>query len=148
MTSYLFLFIFLFFSFTFSLADNKCQQAFMLVGTVLFCNFFFLYCLYVMFCEAVYIICRKKYMWRYVLWKQPVFPIFTSFWLIEMAILSKLRKPDNFESHSSPKLALPIFEVFIQTSLNVSLSLNQTLLIFLVYAIQTWMNQLNMAISL
>ena len=45
-----------------------------------------------------------------------------------MDILSKGYKPDNFESHN---LALRTFEVFVQILLNVNLSLNQTLLTFL-----------------
>ena len=45
-------------------------------------------------------------------------------------------------------LALPIFEVFIQLSLNVNLSLNQTLLAFLPSVRQTLMTQLILAISL
>ena len=49
------------------------------------------------------------------------------------AILSKGCKPDNFESHNFLNLALQIFEAFIQTLLNVNLSLNPTLLTFLLY---------------
>ena len=48
----------------------------------------------------------------------------------------KVRKPDNFESHNSLKLlskTLPIFEVFVLMSLDIDLSLNQALQIFLLY---------------
>ena len=45
-------------------------------------------------------------------------------------------------------LALRIFEAFIQILLIVNLSLNQTLLIFLLCVRQTWMTQLILAISL
>ena len=44
-------------------------------------------------------------------------------------------------------LALQIFEAFIQILLIVNLSLNQTVLTFLLYARQTWMTQLILAIS-
>ena len=54
-----------------------------------------------------------------------------------MTILSKRRKPDIFESQDSLK--------FIFTNIrdlrNVNLSLNQTLLTFLLYVRQTWMTQ-------
>ena len=45
-------------------------------------------------------------------------------------------------------LALRIFEAFVPILLNVNLSLNQTLLTFLLYVRQTWMTQLILAISL
>ena len=63
-----------------------------------------------------------------------------------MAILSKECKPDNLEPHNSLKLSL--FEAFIRILLNVKLSLNQTLLTFLLYVRQTWMTQLILAIPL
>ena len=49
-----------------------------------------------------------------------------------MAILLKGCKPDNFAPHNS-LIALQIFEAFIPSLLNVNLSLNQTLLTFLLY---------------
>ena len=73
-----------------------------------------------------------------------VFDLFLTQWI--MAILSMGCKTDNFESH---KLALQIFEAFIQILLNVKLSLNQTLLLtFWLYVRQTWVIQLILAISL
>ena len=45
-------------------------------------------------------------------------------------------------------LALPVFEVFVQFSLNLNLSLNQTLLTFLLYVRQIWMTQMTLTISL
>ena len=48
-----------------------------------------------------------------------------------MVILSKACKPDNFESRNSLSLALRIFETFVRILLIVNLSLNQTLLTFL-----------------
>ena len=45
-------------------------------------------------------------------------------------------------------LALQIFKVFVQILLNVNLSLDQSLLIFLLYVRQTWMTQLILAIFL
>ena len=45
-------------------------------------------------------------------------------------------------------LALRIFEVFVRILLIVGLSLNQTLLTFLLCVSQTWMTQLILAISL
>ena len=58
-----------------------------------------------------------------------------------MAILSKGCKPDKFESHT-----LPIFKEFLWVLLNLNLSLNQILLIFLHYMKQTFMAQLILAI--
>ena len=43
-----------------------------------------------------------------------------------MAILSKGHKPDNFESRNSLNLVLSVFKVFVQISLDETLSLNQT----------------------
>ena len=57
-------------------------------------------------------------------------------------LMSKVHKLDNVESH------LPIFKVFTLTLLIVNLSLNETLLIFLLYPRQTWMTHLILAISL
>ena len=65
-----------------------------------------------------------------------------------MAILSKECKPDKFEPHNSLKLSLQIFKASVPILLNVNLSLNQTLLRFLLYARQTWMTQVILAISL
>ena len=45
-------------------------------------------------------------------------------------------------------LALRIFETFVRILLNVNLSLNQTLLTFLLCVRQTWMTQLILAVSL
>ena len=47
----------------------------------------------------------------------------------------------------SINLALPIFEVFVHIFLNMNLSLNQTLLTFLLYVRQTLITQLILAIS-
>ena len=52
-----------------------------------------------------------------------------------MAVLSKIFKPE-------------IFKAFVQILLIVNLSLNQILLMFLLYVSQTWMTQLTLAISL
>ena len=60
-----------------------------------------------------------------------------------MAILSKACKPDNFESHNSLKLRF----TFVPILLIANLSLNQTLLTFLLCVRQTWMIQLILAIS-
>ena len=91
-----------------------------------------------------------------------------------MANISKVRKPDSFESHSSLKpivtsiwgiyneesnlnQTLLIFLLYVNLSLNqtlllfllyVNLSLNQTLLIFLLHVRQTWKTQLILANSL
>ena len=65
-----------------------------------------------------------------------------------MAILSKACKLDNFESHNSLKLSFQIFETFLQILLIVNLSLNQTILTFLLCTRQTWMTQLILAICL
>ena len=54
-----------------------------------------------------------------------------------MTILSKGFKPDNFVPHNSLKLRFIILEAFVPILLNVNLSLNQTLLTFLLYVNQT-----------
>ena len=72
--------------------------------------------------------------------------LFLTQWI--MAILSKRCKPDNFEEHNSLKLSFKIFEVFVPFLLNVNLSLNQTLLIFLLYVSQTWITQMILTIFL
>ena len=64
-----------------------------------------------------------------------------------MAILSKACKLDNFESHNSLKLSFMNMEAFVQILLIVNLSLNQTLLTFLLCVRQTWMTQLILTIS-
>ena len=71
-----------------------------------------------------------------------VFNIFLTWWI--MTILSKGCKPDNFESHNSLKLSF----TNIQNILNVIISLNQTLLKFLLYVKQTWMTHFILDISL
>ena len=65
-----------------------------------------------------------------------------------MAILSKVCKPDNFELLNSLKLSFTNSQGLRLNLLIVSLSLNQTLLKFLLYVRQTWMAQLILAISL
>ena len=64
-----------------------------------------------------------------------------------MTILSKACEPDNFKSYNYLSLALQ-FEAFVQILLIVNLSMNQSLLIFLLYVRQIWMSQLILAISL
>ena len=63
-------------------------------------------------------------------------------------ILSKVCKPDNFELLKSLKLSFTNIQGLRLNLLIVSLSLNQTLLTFLLYVRQTWMAQLILAISL
>ena len=65
-----------------------------------------------------------------------------------MSMLSKGSKPDNFEPHNSLKLSFAYIWDFCSKFLNVNLSVNQTLLTFLLYVRQTWMTQLILAISL
>ena len=65
-----------------------------------------------------------------------------------MPILSKGCKPDTLNRITLLSVALRIFEAFVQILLIVNLSLNQTLLIFLLNVRQTWMTQLILAISL
>ena len=65
-----------------------------------------------------------------------------------MAISSKGRKPDNFESRNSLKLRFTIIRGLRSILLNVKLLLNQILLIFPFYVRQTWMTRLILAISL
>ena len=63
-----------------------------------------------------------------------------------MAILSKACKPDNFQLHNSLKLSFTNIQGLHSNFGN--LSLNQTLLTFLLCVRQTWMIQLILAISL
>ena len=65
-----------------------------------------------------------------------------------MVILSKGCKPDSFELQNSLKLCFTDIEGFVRMLVVVNLSLNQTLLTFLLYVRQTWMTQLTLAISL
>ena len=67
--------------------------------------------------------------------------------LFFMAMFSEGCKPGNFESNNSLKLSFTIFEAFVRILLNVNLSLNQTLLTFLLYVRLTWTAQLILAIS-
>ena len=85
--------------------------------------------------------------WYLMKW-QPTFLFLTILTQWIMVIISKGCKPDNFKSHNSLKLNFTKFEVFIQVLLNVNLSLNQTLLTFLLYMKQTWMTQLILTIFL
>ena len=70
------------------------------------------------------------------------------FRLNEMAILSKVCKPYNFESYNSLKFSFTSIRDFVLISLDVNLSLSQTLLIFLLYMRQTWNTQSTLAIYL
>ena len=63
-----------------------------------------------------------------------------------MAISSKGRKPDNFESRNSLKLRFTIIRGLRSILLNVNLLLNQILLIFPFCVRQTWMTRLILAI--
>ena len=65
-----------------------------------------------------------------------------------MTILSKAHKPDDFESHNSPKLSFMNIQGLHSNFVDANLSLNQTLLTFLLCVRQTWMTQLILAISL
>ena len=65
-----------------------------------------------------------------------------------MAKLSKACKPDNFEWHNSLKLSFTNIRAFVRILLIVNLSLNQTLVAFLICVMQTWMTQLILVISL
>ena len=74
-----------------------------------------------------------------------VFTLFFTQWTL--AILSKGCKSDNFEPHNSLKLSFANMRG-LHSNFNVNLSLNQTLLTFLLSMRQTWMTQLILAISL
>ena len=63
-----------------------------------------------------------------------------------MAILSKACKQDNFESHNSVKLSFTNIQGLRSNFVN--LSLNKTLLTFLLCVRQTWKTQLILAISM
>ena len=62
------------------------------------------------------------------------FSVFTS---IDSMKGSKVHKSSNFESHSSLKLSFTIIRGFALFSLDMNLSSNQALLIFLLYVRQT-----------
>ena len=79
---------------------------------------------------------------------QPTFLFLTYLNLMNYSLLSKACKPDNFESHNPLKISFKVFKAFIQILLIANLSLNQSLLTFLLYVRQTWMTQLILAISL
>ena len=65
-----------------------------------------------------------------------------------MATLSKACKPDYFELHNSLNLSFMNIRGLRSNFVDCDLSLNQTLLTFLLYVRQTWMTQLILAISL
>ena len=71
--------------------------------------------------------------------------LFLTHWI--MAILSKGCKTDNFESYNFLKLTFTNIRG-LRFFLNVNLSLNQTLLMLLLYVRQTWMTELILIISL
>ena len=64
-----------------------------------------------------------------------------------MAILSKARKPDNFELLNSLKLSFTNVQDLRLNFFIATLSLNQALLTFLLCVRQTWMTRLILAIS-
>ena len=61
--------------------------------------------------------------------------------------ISKACKPENFESHNSLKISFTNIRDLRSNFVDVNLSLNQTRPTFLLYARQTWITQLNLAIS-
>ena len=65
-----------------------------------------------------------------------------------MAILSKACKTDNFELHNSLKLSFTNIRGICSNLLIAKLSLNQTLLKFLLCVRQTWMTRLILEIYL
>ena len=73
--------------------------------------------------------------------------IFNSMSYDYIIVLSKVCKPDNFESHNFLKLSFMSI-CGLQILLNVDLSWNQTLLTYLLYGRQTRITQLILAISL
>ena len=75
-------------------------------------------------------------------------PLFLTYLTQCVMVISKGRKPDNFESLNSLKPNFTIFETFVRTLLIVNLSMNQILLTFLLYVRQTRLTQLILAISL
>ena len=80
---------------------------------------------------------------------QPTFLFLTYFltqWI--MALLSKGCKPDNFQPHNSLKLSFTNIWGLDLIFLDLNLSLNQTLLTFLLYMRQTWITQVILVISL
>ena len=65
----------------------------------------------------------------------------------EMVLLSKVFKPDNFESHDSLNLRFTNIQCFCLNFVGCELFLNQTPLILLLYMRQTWKIRLTEAIS-
>ena len=78
---------------------------------------------------------------------QPTF-LFLTYLNLIMVILSKGCKPDNFELHNSLELSFKNIQAFVRILLIANLSLNQTLLTFLLCGRQTWMTQLVLTVSL
>ena len=62
--------------------------------------------------------------------------------------ISKACKPEILNRTTLESLTLRIFKAFVQILLIVNFSLNQILLIFLLYVRETWMTQLILAVSL
>ena len=65
-----------------------------------------------------------------------------------MAILSKVCKPDNFESHNSLKLSFTNIRGLRSNFADCESSLESNSPDFLLYVRQTWMTQLILAIFL
>ena len=65
-----------------------------------------------------------------------------------MVILSKPYKPDNFESHNSLKRSFTNIQGLQSNFVDCESFLESNFLTFLLYARQTWMTQLVLAISL
>ena len=78
--------------------------------------------------------------WWLVSWNHSppfwIWPIFNSIkWLYYQKDANQITL-----NHNSPRLSLSIFKVFVQILLNVNLSLNRTLLTFLLYVRHGWLN--------
>ena len=76
------------------------------------------------------------------------FYLFPNLNLWIMAILSKASKPDNFEPHNSLNLSFTNIWGLCSNFVDCNISLNQTLLTFLLFVRQTWMTQLILALPL
>ena len=75
-------------------------------------------------------------------------PVVTSFFdSMKWSYYQKHVNQITLNGRTLKNLALPIFEVFIWSLLDMNLSLNQILPTFLLYVRQTWLTQLSLAIS-
>ena len=91
-------------------------------------------------------VCPYSYFWWCGYFQGPWVSFFT-WWVLQPYYQNDVNQI-TLNNTTLWNLALWIFEVFLQVLLDINLSLNQTLLIFLLSVIQTWITHLILTISM